>query len=193
MFSPHVVGQDGAVPKQAELIRSTSGRAIGASGMAAGSVPLKKGVVYDVVREENGIVVLQVGSDQVMVPTGALVVSDKPKPPAAVAAGFVPGKIVLVSAKYSLDGNQPQNVKNALQKLIPQEVLTEPVRIIVSDGLSTAAQDQGKVSTGTVVSTGNAAVLTMRSPSRNVLTVKYMYNGQERTKQVPEGMVLVLP
>ena len=187
-------------PMQGELMRSTTGRSLDASGFSAGSVPLQKGAVYDVVRQENGNVVLNVNGQNVVLQAGAVRITPKPMATAATVAtpgipsGFVPGKIVLVSARYTIENDQPRNVKNNLQKLIPQTVITAPLSIPVTDALSTAAQDQGNVSQSTVVITSSTtATVYTRRPSRNVLTVQYLYNGQKFTKQVPEGQILVLP
>jgi len=177
---------------QAVLKRSTTGRGFERSGMASLSVPLSKGAIYDVVRQENGGVVLKVNGLDVLVQTDSVLVTEKTQMAVANSAGFVPGKVVLISAKYTLDGNQPRNVKNNLQKLIPQTNLSEPLEIIVTDALSSAALDQGQSQT-TIVITGNGAGISMNTPSKNVLTVQYLYNGQRFTKQVPEGGKLVLP
>lgn len=179
---------------QAELLRSTTGRGIDSSGFASLTVPLKKGAIYDVVRQEFGNVVLKIDGKDVVVQTGAVALTEKLLTAVTGANGFVPGKIVLVSAKYSLDGNQPRNVKNNLQKLIPQTIVTEPVQIIVTDALSSAAQDQGNQSQAAVVITRNVILgVVNASPSKNVLTVEYIFNGKNFTKQVPEGEKLVLP
>lgn len=189
-----VLAQNAGKLMQAQLLRSTTGRGIDGSGFASLSVPLKKGAIYDVVRQENGNVVLKIDGKDVVVPAGALALTEKLLTAVASNNGFVPGKIVIVSAKYSLDGNQPRNVKNNLQKLIPQTIITEPVQIIVTDALSTAAQDQGNQSQGTVVITrGMVLGVVTAAPAKNVLTVEYLFNGKSFTKQVPEGEKLVLP
>ncbi|MCX6848046.1 MAG: hypothetical protein NTY98_03915 [Verrucomicrobia bacterium] len=188
------LAQNAAKLMQAELLRSTTGRGIDSFGFASLSVPLKKGALYDVVRQENGNVVLTIDGKQVVVPTGAVALTEKLLASVTSNTGFVPGKIVLVSAKYSLDGNPPRNVKNALQKLIPQTIVTEPVQIIVTDALSSAAQDQGNQTQGTVIITPDMRVnVVIRTPTKNVLTVEYLFNGKSFTKQVPEGEKLVLP
>lgn len=180
---------------QAELLRSTTGRGIDSSGFASLSVPLKKGAIYDVVRQENSNVVLKIDGKDVVVPAGALALTEKLLTTLTTGSnGFVPGKIVLVSAKYSLDGNQPRNVKNNLQKLIPQTVVTQPVEIMVTDALSTAAQDQGNQGQAAVVITRGLVIgVVTAAPSKNVLTVEYLFNGKSFTKQVPEGGKLILP
>lgn len=179
---------------QAELLRSTTGRGIDSSGFASLTVPLKKGAIYDVVRQEFGNVVLKIDGKDVVVQKGAVALTEKLLTAVTGANGFVPGKIVLVSAKYSLDGNQPRNVKNNLQKLIPQTIVTEPVQIIVTDALSSAAQDQGNQSRAAVVITPDVILgVVTAAPSKNVLTVEYIFNGKNFTKQVPEGEKLVLP
>ncbi|MDI1313845.1 hypothetical protein [Prosthecobacter sp.] len=185
------MAQNAAKPMQAELMRSTSGREIEDFGLASGSTPLQKGAVYDVVRQENGGVVLSVGGKNVLVQNDSVSVTEKPQT-TATSSGFVPGKVVLISAKYTIEGDQPRNVKNNLKKLIPETLLKEPLEIIVTDALSLAAQDQGQ-SQRSIVVTRNAVGVFTRTPAKNVLTVQYIYNGQRFTKQVPEGEKLVLP
>jgi|GEM_PF-2278002 len=174
---------------EATLLRSTTGRGFDSSGLATLSVPLPKGAIYDVVRQENGGVVLKVDGKEVLIPSAAAVVAAKPRLTPA-ARGFVPGKIVLISAKYSIEGNQPRNVKNNLQKLIPQTLITAPVEIFVTDALSSAAEDG--VQTQISISGGSINIFS-RSSTKNVLTVQYMFNGRNLVKQVPEGSKLVLP
>lgn len=115
---------------------------------------------------------------------------------------FTPGVIELVSARYTLPGNQPRNVKNRLQRLIPASEITAPVSILVTDALSDAAKNQGETtsSVGVVVTekvdknttVGVAVVETQETP-KNMLTVKYTFNGQTYEKQALEGGYLVLP
>ena len=169
-------------------------RGIDSSGFASISVPLQKGVIYDVVRQETGNVVISVDGKNVFVQTCAVSLTEKPDTPAAGINGFVPCKIVIVSAKYSIDGNQPRTVKNNLQKLVPQSIVTEPVVNIVTDALSPAVQEQGIQTQGTVTVTGtNTANILMRTASKNVHTVECIFNGKRFTKQVPECAKFVLP
>lgn len=135
---------------------------------------------------------------------------------------FQPGIIELVSARYTLPGNQPRNVKNRLQKLIPNTVISAPVSILVSDELSDAAKAQGTVTTsvgigvaatsaqattiGTTTPQGNSASITQvngvtvgvaavqsQTTQKNILTVEYIYNGVRLKKQALEGTQMVLP
>jgi hypothetical protein len=185
------MAQDATKPMQAKLMRSTSGREMAAFGLGSGSIPLHKGAIYDVVRQENGNVVLSVEGKNVLVQKDAVSVTEKLQV-AVTSTGFVPGKVVLISAKYTIEGDQPRNVKNNLQKLIPDTLLNAPLEIIVTDALSTAAQDQGQSQAGIVV-TPNTVSIYAKTNARNVLIVQYLYNGQRFTKQVPEGQKLVLP
>jgi hypothetical protein len=124
----------------------------------------------------------------------------------APVQAFQPGIIELISARYTLQGNQPRNVKNRLQKLIPANVITSPVSVFVSDELSDAAKAQGTVTTGVGVVTGvsttdengrtvgvGVGVAQFQSTPVNILTVEYMFNGQRLRKQAAEGTQLVLP
>ena len=95
--------------KQGELLRSTTGRGIDSAGFASIYVPLKKGAIYDVVRQENGNVVLSVEGQSVMVQSSYVTVTEKSPPPVVKVEGFVPGKVVIISAKYSLEGNSHQS------------------------------------------------------------------------------------
>lgn len=137
-------------------------------------------------------------------------------------ATFSPGIIELVSARYTLPGNQPRNVKNRLQKLIPTTAISAPVSILVSDELSDAAKAQGTVTTsvgvgaaatsaqattvGTTTPQGNSASVTQvngvtvgvavvqsQTTEKNILTVEYIFNGVRLKKQALEGSQLVLP
>lgn len=121
---------------------------------------------------------------------------------AAPAAGaFQPGVIELVSARYSLPGNQPRNVKNRLQKFIPTTPISAPISILVSDDLSDAAKAQGNFTTSvgigaSVTATDSATVgvaVVQSQTNKNMLTVEYIFNGVRLRKQAVEGSQLVLP
>ncbi len=195
----HGVAQTPAGSQQAELLRSTTGRGQDASGFGNISTPLKKGMIYDVVSQSLGAVVLNVGGMKVSVPSGDVRVSKK-EMTATTAAGapkdFVPGQIILLSAKYTVSGNQPRNVKNKVQKLIPAGMISQPVEILASDSLSTTAQIQGDGGlSAAVVMTPELFIIMMQDTSipRNILTIEYSFNGQRMTKQAIEGTKLVLP
>uniref|UniRef100_UPI0037838BB5 hypothetical protein n=1 Tax=Prosthecobacter sp. TaxID=1965333 RepID=UPI0037838BB5 len=142
--------------------------------------------------------------------------------PTGIVGVFQPGIIELVSARYTLPGNLPRNVKNRLSKLIPTTVISAPVSILVSDSLSDAAKAQGDVTTtvgigatatnaeattiGTTTPQGNSASVTQvngvtvgvavvqsQTTEKNLLTVEYIYNGVRYKKQALEGTQLVLP
>jgi hypothetical protein len=197
------LAQQSSEPLQAEVLRSTTGRTLDERGLSSGTMSLKKGMIFDVAEQKMGFVVLLVSGKKVAIPSGEVSVSPKSavstesqsattdqtaQPP------FVPGQIVLISAKYSLEGNQPRNVKNRLSKLVPNGVITAPVSILVTDELSSAAMSQGNVSQGTIVNTGSGtAAITLKHPAKNILTVQYSFNGQLRTKQAVEGSYLMLP
>ncbi|WP_395739275.1 hypothetical protein [Prosthecobacter sp.] len=131
------------------------------------------------------------------VPPGAVPPGAAP----AVAGGFIPGTIQLISARYSLPNEAARNVKNRLGKLVPSGVINAPVSILVTDQLSDAALDQGNstVATGAAVAvtdgttTAGVAQVVVQEQGRNMLTVEYMYNGQKYKKQAIEGSYLVLP
>lgn len=186
---------------EARLLRSVSGRGIDERGFANIATPLKKGMTFDVVKQELGKVTLKVDGRKVVVASGDVLVSEKsPATQAAFVAGappgFVPGRVVVLSARYSLAGNQPRNVKNSVEKLIPDGTLMKPVEILVSDQLSKAAQNQGDggQSVAVIVTPEVVAVTsqTIYNP-KNVLTVEYMFNGQRVLKQAVEGTKMVIP
>ncbi len=179
---------------RAELVRSTSGRTLNDRNLADGTMPLKKGMMYDVVEQRMGYVVISANSRKVVVAQTDVTLSPKPVASTKISpssnSGFTPGEIVLISAKYTLEGNQPRNVKNRLSKLVPTGVITEPVRIMVSDDLSSAATlESGRV---TVRRSGSNTVF-FRGASTNILTVEYSFNGEIRKKQAIEGSYLTLP
>lgn len=128
-------------------------------------------------------------------PAGAAV------PPATAVPGFTPGVIELISARYTLQNDQPRNVKNRLAKLIPKGTITAPVTVQVSDALSDAALDEGNVTRGageaaTTTKNGvtiGVAEVVVQAPQPNMLTVEYMFNGQRLKKQALEGTLLVMP
>lgn len=200
-------GQSATESYQAELSRSTAGRVLDDRGLAAGTMPLKKGSAYNVVEQKVGYLVISVQGKKVSIPPGDAIVtkgtvapptprSEQPvaqRTPEVVRApepvAVTPGTIELVSAKYTLMGNQPRNVKNKLAKLIPAGVIDKSVSILVSDTLSTAAAAQGNSS---VVPMGGRTYLYQQTP-RNILTVEYLFNGESRVKQAMEGTYLTLP
>ncbi len=181
--------------KQAQVIRSTTGRMLNEQGLAENTVPVRKGFTFDVVSETLADVVLSHNGRKFKMAKSDVIISEKSAEQATASpTGFKPGQIVLISARYTVDGNQPRNVKNRLAKLVPQGVITEPVSIQVTDELSSLAATQGSTTTGTVTALdNNTAVVTLNEAKKNVLTVEYSFNGQVRRKQALEGSMLVLP
>jgi hypothetical protein len=122
--------------------------------------------------------------------------------PTGAVSGFQPGIIELVSARYTLPGNLPRNVKNRLSKFIPDTVISAPISILVSDTLSDAAKAQKDVTTSAGIGasatdangiTIGVAVVQSQTTEKNLLTVEYIYNGVRYKKQALEGTQLVLP
>jgi len=181
--------------KQAQVIRSTTGRMLNEQGLAENSVPVRKGFTFDVVSETLADVVLSHNGRKFKMAKSDVIISEKSAEQATASpTGFKPGQIVLISARYTVEGNQPRNVKNRLAKLVPQGVITEPVSIQVTDELSSLAASQGSTTTGTVTALdNNTAIVTVNEAKKNVLTVEYSFNGQVRRKQALEGSILVLP
>jgi hypothetical protein len=181
--------------KQAQVIRSTTGRMLNEQGLAENTVPVRKGFTFDVVSETLADVVLSHNGRKFKMAKSDVIISEKSAEQATASpTGFKPGQIVLISARYTVEGNQPRNVKNRLAKLVPQGVITEPVSIQVTDELSSLAATQGSTTTGTVTALdNNTAIVTLNEAKKNVLTVEYSFNGQVRRKQALEGSILVLP
>ncbi|MGV3659401.1 MAG: hypothetical protein ACO1TE_04430 [Prosthecobacter sp.] len=186
---------------QAEILRSMTGKGIDAAGFGNIPTPLRKGMIFDVEKHAVGTVILNVDGRKVMVAPGDVRIAEKPAATQAAAVpgaprGFVPGRILVLSAKYTLAGNQPRNVKNRIQKLIPDGILARPVEILVSDNLSMAAQSQGDggQSVAVVVTPKVTAVVVQNTLiPKNVLTIEYTFNGQRMVKQALEGTRMVLP
>ncbi len=199
-------GQAPAEYQHALIIRSTSGRVLDDRGFPTSVVPLSKGQDYNVVEQKVGYLVISVGGKKVSVPPGDTTVSKgkvaersttRPAKPIIVPAGVeppalvavTPGTIEILSAKYTLMGNQPRNVKTKLLKLIPAGVIDKSVNVLVSDALSTAASSQGNMS---YVRT-STSTYTLQEHPKNILTVEYLFNGESRTKQAVEGTYMTLP
>lgn len=187
--------------QQAEILRSLNGKGIDASGFGNIPTSLKKGMTYDVVKQGVGQVTLNVDGRKVIVPSRDVLISDKPAatqaaPAAGAADDFVPGKLLVLSAKYTLAGNQPRNVKNRVEKLVPTGDIARPVEILVSDQLSMAAQNQGEGGQSVVViATPEIVAVALQNNVNppNVLTIEYMFNGRRMVKQGIEGTKIVLP
>lgn len=180
----------------ATMKRSVTGRLLNDRGMATGQKALIKDNTYKVVKKELGYVVVDVAGEKVSVPLvevtlqPAPVVAIRPVvPPNGAGSTYAPpqsptantntqsvplGAFMLISAKYSLRGNQPRNVKNKIAKLAPDGEMNRPVTILVNDELCSAAALND-------------------SYRYNVLTVIYTINGEMRTQSVGEGSVLTLP
>lgn len=191
---------------RAELNRSTTGRLLDDRGLATGTMPLRKGDVYNVDEQKVGSVILIVSGKKVAVPSGEVTVSkgqvaapSGPQPPQLQPVNnglpqepartpVTPGAIELVSAKYTLMGNQPRNVKTKLAKLIPEGVIDKTVNVLVTDELSTAAAAQGNY---TVIYSTQRRIV--QEHPKNILTVEYIFNGQTHTRQVMEDTYLTLP
>lgn len=185
---------DANVAKQAEIIRGTTGRILNEQGFAETPIPVRKGFIFDVVSESLADVVLIHNGRKFKVAKADVRISEKASLSQAGNGAFTPGQIVLISAKYTVLGNQPRNVKNRLSKLIPPGVITEPISIQVTDDLSTLARSQGQVSVSTVdIINDNTAVVRTETAPKNILTVEYSFNGQVKRKQALEGSILILP
>jgi hypothetical protein len=192
---------------KATMKRSVTGRILDDRGLAAGNKTLMKDKTYNVLTQELGYVVIQVEQDKVSVPVvevavspgsvGSSSVSDQTpsyrpteSPTVASTSASIPaGNYVLISAKYTLEGNQPRNVKNKIAKLLPDGQVTRTVSFRVTDDICPAAKTQGNSYNVFVTSTRYV----VKTRPLNVLTVVYTFNDKLVTKEVVEGSVLVLP
>jgi hypothetical protein len=203
---------------EATVTRRTVGRQVDASGFGSKPYVLEKGAKGDVVSQTMSEVVIGKGGVTVRVPKTDVTIGPKAPPPpegqpsdprmipgfqdpaaakaaaaqaaeAAAIAAFKPGGILkILSARYSLTGNSPRNVKNKIEKLVPAGPLTAPVRIPVTDQLHRSAANEPDA----VVYTDRERVQVLEL-KKNVLVVQYEYNGQVLTRQAEEGTNLILP
>jgi len=176
---------------------------------------LSKGMTFDVVSQSFADVILAVEGQKMLVSRQDVRLFDKQPPAQSVVPGFTPGQLIIHSAKYSLEGNQARNVKNRLQKYLPENgMLTAPVSFAITDDLSTAATNQKQL----VIETPGPGVIIVPSsetkdekgrPKKmvivpqtqvtvvptapNVLTVEYTFSGMRRAKTGIEGQMMTLP
>lgn len=196
-------------PQKAELVRTINAQILGPDGFPRGTRQLSKGVIFDVESQTFADVIGKMNGQKIRVPKQAVTLSEKEEPLVATVAGFKPGQLVILSARYSLEGNAPRNVKTNLQKFLPENgMLTEPFQFVVSDALSTAAGNQKTL----IIGSQTSAVVTTQGPNQppqqvivtqtqtsavatspNVLVVEYAFNGKKKRKVGVEGQMMVLP
>ncbi len=196
-------------PQQAEMVRTANGRFVSPDGFTEGDVKLVKGMIFDVDRLDIRGVIVHHAQRKVMIDKQNVRLFDRLPTLQATAEGFTPGQLVLLSAKYTLSGNQPRNVKTRLEKYLPDKgLLTAPLKFVVTDDLSTAAGNQQFVvipgqATQVVITPGrngqNRVIVQPGTPSTviqtapNVLFVEYSFAGKKYRKVAYEGSEMVLP
>jgi hypothetical protein len=193
-------------PKQAEIIRAVNARSLTPNGAAAGLRKMEKGTILDVVGENFADIVVTYGETRLVISKADVRLFDKQPSPQATKPGFKPGQLIILSAKYSLTGNAPRNVKNRLKSYLPsQGMLTAPLTFPVTDDLSTAAANTQfiivpGVTTQVVIATptGNLVVQAQTGgqvvpTTPNSLVVEYEYLGKRYRKVGIEGQDMTLP
>lgn len=192
--------------KQAQLLRTVAAQVLGSDGFPKGTAQLSKGVIFDVVEETFADVIGTMNGRKFRVSKQAVTITEKEGELKSTVAGFKPGQLVILSARYSLEGNQPRNVKTRLQKYLPPDgILTEPFVFLVTDDLSLAAENQKTIvqssQTAVVVTdprTGRRVMVTQNQNTAvrtapNTLVVEYTFNGRKGRKVGMEGKQMTLP
>ncbi len=195
-------------PKQALVVGTVNAEVLAPNGFARGRKEIAKGVIFDIESETLAEVTGKVNGQTIRVSKQVVTLSEKQEALKPTVAGFKPGQLVILSAKYSLEGNQPRNVKTRLQKYLPENgMLTEPLVFTITDDLSTAAGNQK-----TIVISGQTSAFVIQDPRRprntvvitqtpttavqtspNVLVVEYSFNGKKGRKVGTEGKTMTLP
>ena len=198
-----------AKPQQAEMVRTANGRFVSPDGFTEGDVKLVKGMIFDVDRLDIRGVIVHHAQRKVMIDKQNVRLFDRLPSMQATARGFTPGQLIILSARYSLEGNQPRNVKTRLEKYLPDKgLLTAPLKFLVTDDLSSAAGNQqfiiieGQATQVVIVPDQNGqkrVVVRQGTPSTviqtapNVLAVEYSFAGKKYRKVGYEGTEMVLP
>ena len=188
------------ITSQAEMLRNRSGEKLNPNGFTSGVVvQLRKGMFYDVEKTSMGSVILSVDGESVEVPASDVNISKKIIREANPITGFIPGKLVVMSASYGPPTRRASPdplVKRELQKIIPQQDINEPIRIPVTDALYGRKTTSlvGSTTSGRIDEYGNYWETTQtEKTSKNVLKLEYQYNGKTLTKMALEESELVLP
>lgn len=198
-----------AKPQQAEMIRTANGRFVSPDGFTEGDVKLVKGMIFDVDRLDIRGVIVHHAQRKVMIDKQHVRLFERLPSLQATVKGFTPGQLVILSARYTLAGNQPRNVKSRLEKYLPDKgLLTAPLKFIVTDDLSTAAGNQQFIiipgqATQVVVTSGRngqkrvfvqpGTPSTVIQTAPNVLSVEYSFAGKKYQKVAYEGSEMILP
>ena len=165
-------------PSQAELLRSVSASVLDEKGFGGEPVQLAKGDVYPVVKESMIDVILDMDGKQVRVNRSDVKITE----------GGAEGDYVrIVSAKYGFPDQNAWEVKQEIRKRMPENPLTKPVKILVSDKLLRA---KAATMVKTVVING---ITTVTPRNDAILTITYEVNGERKVKEVPENKYLTLP
>lgn len=191
------------------MVRTANGRFVSTDGFTEGDVKLVKGMIFDVDRLDIRGVIVHHAQRKVMIDKQHVRLFDRLPSLQATVKGFKPGQLVILSAKYTLAGNQPRNVKSRLEKYLPDKgLLTAPLKFLVTDDLSTAAGNQQFIvipgqATQVVITSGrngqeqvfvqSGTPSTVIQTAPNVLFVEYSFAGKKYRKVAYEGAEMVLP
>lgn len=191
------------------MVRTANGRFVSPDGFTEGEVKLVKGMIFDVDRLDIRGVIVHHAHRKVMIDKQNVRLFDRLPKLQATVEGFTPGQLVILSAKYTISGNQPRNVKLRLEKYLPDKgLLTAPLKFLVTDDLSTAAGNQqfvvipGQATQVIITPGGNGenrlfvqpgTPSTVIQTSPNVLMVEYSFAGKKYRKVSYEGAEMELP
>lgn len=183
------------------MVRTANGRFVSPDGFTEGEVKLVKGMIFDVDRLDIRGVIVHHAHRKVMIDKQNVRLFDRLPTLQATVEGFTPGQLVILSAKYTLSGNQPRNVKSRLEKYLPDKgLLTAPLKFLVTDDLSTTAGNQqfvvipGQATQVIITPGGNGqnrlfvqpgTPSTVIQTSPNVLMVEYSFAG----KKIPQSVL----
>lgn len=163
---------------QAELLRTFSAPVFQEGRATSESVPLTAGEVYPVLKEGILDVMLKVDGKEVRVSNSDVKI---------VKDGAQGDYVNIISAKYGYPGGNGWEVKQEIRKQMPENPLTKPVKILVSDQLLRA-----KAGTMVKVVIKNG-VNTYVPRNDGKLTITYEVNGVRKVQEVKEDAYLTLP
>jgi hypothetical protein len=171
---------------QAEIVRSTAGNILNEKGFSAGTVQMKKGMIYDVTEQTLSDVILLDNGQRIRVPKSDVIVSERSSSSSDDQEGS--GVLRIISAKYGRPGEFQYDVKQEIRKRISSGPIAQQIEILVSDKLlraRAASMTQSGVTDGFNI--------VMKKDSLCVLTIAYDFNDQRFTKEAIEGSTLKLP
>ncbi|HEY5742318.1 MAG TPA: hypothetical protein VIS99_07235 [Terrimicrobiaceae bacterium] len=186
LLGSYLVAQEDTKKYEAEILRSASGHVLDDNGFSQGTVPLRKGMILQVLEHSFSDVILDFDGQRIKVQKSDARLFEAKATDEESAGGT--GVLRIVSAKYGRAGDRKYDVKQEIRKRLSEGSITGPVEILVSDALL-GSRAGFLVQTG--VLQGNRVILQRDTPC--ILTITYEYNGARFTKEVREGHDLVLP